>query len=340
MFRYLMLLSFFGLTFLLSSCSSALNHGNNPPYEKLNDSHAKFSKTAMPSDVREIKDIPQFAETENMVAPGFLFSLSHPTDDKLQGAFRVQFDGILKLPYGVKIAVKGLTVEELKVKVREAYNTFFQKGAQNVTFNLVSKDYWVEVRGFVKKSGTYLAKRKESIDKIIDMAGGLAGKLKQDFFLASVKQQNISYSVSLNQYYENNVLGTSFTWTGGDVIFINLSNEDSETSVAPTIEVLGGVRNPGKTLYKEDANFFYYLGKRGGVIPNVGYGEAFVIRKGPKGLERINFNLTVMDTIPVIKPGDTIMLNGEKITAWDKVWTRATQVASIITTIAFFIIAF
>ena len=339
MFRYLLLLCLFGLA-LVSGCSST-NHGNNPPYERLNDVDSKNAAVHTPSNIREIKDIPQFEGTEDFIAPGFLFSLSHPTDGKLQGTFRVQADGILKLPYGVKIQVRELTFEEVRKKVNEGYNAFFQKGAQNVSFNLVSRDYWVEVRGFVKKSGSYLVKRKESIDKIIDMAGGLAGNIKQDFFMVSVKQQNTAYSVSLNQYYENNVLGTSFTWTGGDVIFINLANEDAATSVAPTVEVIGGVITPGKSLYKEDANIFYYISKRGGVIANVGYGEAFVIRKSSNGgLERINFNLTVMDTIPVIKPGDTIMLNAVRDTLADKIWTRTTQVASILISIAFIIIAF
>ena len=110
---------------------------------------------------------------------------------------------------------------------------------------------------------------------------------------------------------------------------------------SPTVEVLCGVLTPGKSLYKEDANVFYYISKRGGVIPNLGYTEAFVIRKSSKGgLERINFNITDMDTIPVIKPGDTILLNGERATTWDKIWTRTSQVASILATIAFFIIAF
>lgn len=338
MFRCLLFAFVFGL-FMVTGCSTS-NHGNNPPYEKLNDVAANKVRSSAPSDLREIKDIPQFEETESLIAPGFLFSISHPTDGKLQGTFRVQFDGLLKLPYGVKIVTTGLTYEELRKKVHEAYTSFFQRGAQNVSFNLVSKDYWVDVRGFVKKSGMYLVKRKESIDKIIDSAGGLAGNIKQDFFMVSIRQQSVSYSVSLNQYYENNVLGTSFTWTGGDTVFINLSNEDDTAQIAATVEVIGGVANPGKSLYKEDANIFYYLSKRGGVIPNVGYQEAFVIRKGPKGLERINFNLTAMNTIPVIKPGDTIMLNAERSTVIDKIWERATQVATLLTTIAFLIIAF
>ncbi|MBA2406077.1 MAG: hypothetical protein H0V66_14975, partial [Bdellovibrionales bacterium] len=238
MFRYLLHVCLLGLM-LITGCASS-NHGNNPPYEKVNDSTAKKIETSTPSDLREIKDIPQFEESENLMAPGFQFALSHPTDTKLQGTFRSQLDGLLKLPYGVNVNITGLTFEELRKRVLEGYNSFFQRGAQNVSFNLVSRDYWIEVRGFVKKSGTYLVKRKESIDKVIDSAGGLKGNIKQDFFLVSIKQKNTSYSVSLNQYYENNVLGTSFTWTGGDVVFINLANEDDATQVAPTVEVIGG----------------------------------------------------------------------------------------------------
>jgi protein involved in polysaccharide export with SLBB domain len=340
MHRHLLLICVLFLTSIVLTGCSTSNHGNNPNYERQNDSNRKSTKVHAPSNIRAIKDIPQFEETDKIIAPGFLFALSHPTDEKLKGTFRVQLDGLLALPYGVRITVTDLTYQELREKVLSSYNSFFQRGAQNVSFALLRKEYWVEIRGFVKNPGTYLVKRKESIDKIIDMAGGLAGNIKQDFFMASVKQQNLSYSVSLNQYYENNVLGISFVWTGGDTIFINLSNEDATTQVAPTVEVLGGVMKPGKTFFREDANVFYYLSKRGGVIPNVGYEEAFVIRKGPNGLERINFNITNMDTIPLIKPGDTIMLNGERKTAWDRVWERTTQVASILTTIAFFIIAF
>ena len=336
--RFLLVLCLF-VSMILSGCSSS-NHGNNPPYERENQKSVVKNETSAPSDIRAIKDIPQFEETEALMAPGFLFSLSHPSDTKLQGQYRAQFDGLLKLPYGVKINVKGLTFDELKQKVLEEYKSFFQRGAQDVSFVLQNKEYYVEVRGFVKRSGTYLVKRKESIDKVIDMAGGLNGKINQDFFIASIKQQNISYSVSLNQYYENNVLGTSFTWTGGDVIFVNLSSEESTAEVAPTVEVLGGVTSPGKTLYREDANIYYYLSKRGGVIANLGYEEAFVIRKTKNGLERINFNITDMSTVPSIKPGDTILLSAERRTVWDKIWERTTQVGTILTTIAFLILAF
>lgn len=322
---------------LLQACSSVKT--TNPEYERINSTSSIQKKPYIPSDLKQVKDIPQFENTDEHMAPGFLFSVGHPSDEKLKGSFRVQFDGFLRLPYGVKIPVKGLTFAELKKQVLQRYSAFFQRGGEDVTFNLLSRQYWVEVRGFVKRSGYYLVNRKETIDKVIDKAGGLSGNLKQDFFMVSIRQQEQSYSVSLNQYYENNIQGASFTWTGGDTIFINLLNEDAHTQAVPTVSVIGGVLTPGKILYKENATLFYYLQKTGGVIPNLGYEEAYVIRRTGKGIERIRFNITEMETVPAIVAGDVIMLNGERRTTWDKIWDRAVQVGGLLTTIAFLIIA-
>ena len=47
-----------------------------------------------------------------------------------------------------------------------------------------------------------------------------------------------------------------------------------------------------------------------------------------------------METIPTIKPHDVILLNGDKRTAMDKFFERLTQISAVLSTIAFFIIAF
>lgn len=328
-----MMILFICCGFLIVSCSTH----KNPKYQTVNENVLQSMRQATKSNVRAVDDIPQFEETQNLMAPGFLFTLHHPTDSKLQGSYRIMFDGTLNLPYSVRIETKGLTFKELRSKVLDAYDAFFQRGSANVSFRLAQKEYWVEVRGFVKKPGVYLVKRKESLDKVIDLAGGLVGSVKQDLYSVSLKQQNMSYMVNLNQYYEENVLASSFVWTGGDVIFINTAAD--ATDVAPTVEILGGVNNPGKVLYQEDANVFHYIAKRGGAITNLGYEEVYLVRKGEKGLVSIKFSLTDMETIPSIEPGDTILLNSERRTLLDKIWERATQVSSIIATLAFLIIA-
>jgi protein involved in polysaccharide export with SLBB domain len=324
--------------FLLGGCSSHPKFKTE--YETINDNLR--SQDSLPeSDMRQIKDIPKYPETKNHIAPGFLFHLHHPSDEKLRGRYRVSVDGILRLPYNINIDVTNQTYSEVREKFLKATERFYQRGVQDASFQLLRREYYVEVRGFVKNSGQYLVSRKESIDKIIDMAGGLkGGNLKSDFYAATIKQKNDSYSISLNQYFESNALNSHFTWTGGDTIFINLLNQEGFSSSIPTVSVLGGVMAPGRTLYHEGANLFYYLSKTGGVIPSLGYEEAYVMRRTPKGMETIQFNITNMDTIPVIKPNDVIMLNGDKRTVMDKVLDRAAQIGGILSTIALLIVAF
>lgn len=321
---------------LMVGCSSK---GKNPDYQRLNEVEAKIMRKSQEktTKTRSVKSIPQFEDRKLLMAPGFLFSLSHPSDSKLQGRFRANAEGLLVLPYGVRLQVTGLTLSALREQVQKSYASFFQRGAANVTLKLELREYWVEVRGLVKKPGRYLVTRKESLDKVIDLAGGLIGSIKQDFYTLTLKQAQTSYSVSLNQYYEESALGPSFTWTGGDVIFVNTATDISEAGA--TVEILGGVANPGKTLYQEDYNIFHYLAKRGGTLPNLGYEEVFLIRKGDKGLERIKFNLTEVDEIPVIKAGDTLFLTADRRTVVDKLWERAGQISGFLATIAIFIIA-
>lgn len=324
----LLLLSFWG-------CSST---PHNPPYEKLVD--AMNSQAQRQSNLVSVKDIPQFEDTKELVAPGFLFSIDHPSDEKLSGRFRINPEGIILLPYNVRIDTTDLTLPELKERVLKSFASFFQRGVQDFKFALVEKKYYVEVRGLVKNSGRYLVDRKESIDKVIDKAGGLNGDIKRDFFAVAIKQRERSYSISLNQYYENNVFANSFTWTGRDSLFIKPLNEEVGDDSVPTVTVLGGVQTPGKVLYQSGAPIFYYLTKSGGVISTLGYQEAYVLRHSEQGLARIQFDITKPETIPTIKPHDVILLNTEKRTLTDKFFDRLVQVSAVLSTIAFFIIAF
>lgn len=322
---------------LFYGCSSPRD--KNPHYVNMNSASLIKKHSQPPFDIKTINDIPQFKDTEKLMAPGFLFSMNHPSDEQIRGKYRVQFDGVLRLPYGVRISVIGLDYPALRKKVMDAYRKFFQRGSEDISFQLLKRDYWVDVRGLVKKSGHYLVKRNEPMEGIISRAGGLRGDLKTDLFIVSLQQQNTNYSVSLNQYFDGNGQGR-FSWTGGDTIFINVHSQDSDAEAVPMVSVLGGVIRPGNVLYREDATLFYYLNKTGGVVPNVGYEDAYVIRKIGDRMDRINFNITDMDTIPNIVAGDIIMLNSEKKTLEDRIWDRMVQIGSLITSIGILIIAF
>ncbi|MBC77951.1 MAG: hypothetical protein CME64_18240 [Halobacteriovoraceae bacterium] len=321
---------------LFSSCASRDEVLN---YETYND---QFESTPVVKQngrlVTDFKDVPQHKARKNKIAPGFLFYLNHPSDEKLKGRFRVDFNGRLRLPYNVVIKAEGLTFREVRDEVLKRYSKFFQRGVENMQFKLLRKDYLVEVRGFVKDSGRYYVSRKEGIDKLIDKAGGLRGDLQKKFYKASIKQQGVNYSVSLNQYFQDSKYSNVFTWTGGDKVFITELDESEMTSTLPIVTVLGGVRSPGKTLYQDRAHLFYYLGKSGGAIDNLDYSESYVIRTTEQGLKKIKFDLNEMNAIPAIAPNDIILLQSSKRTTADLVFQRLGQIASIITSIALLIL--
>jgi protein involved in polysaccharide export with SLBB domain len=330
---------FFLLILLACLTACATGQKNSGDYERMIESMLKKPQGAGGKNLLQVDDIPQFEATADLVAPGFLFGLSHPSDEKLTGRFRIGVDGLLLLPYNVRIQTEGLTFPELKDKVLKAYGAFFQKGVQSIVFRLIEKKYFVEVRGFVKKSGHYLVSRKESIDKLIDRAGGVNGDLKRDLFTVSIKQMDESYSISLNQYFDNNMSAGSFTWTGRDSLFVNPLTDDAAGDAVPTVTILGGVVNPGKTLYQPDANFFYYLHKSGGVIANLSYEEIYIFRNHKSGIQKIKFDVTDIENIPTIKPNDIILMNADKRTKMDKVFERLTQIGAILSTVALLIIA-
>ena len=326
------------LSLVLSIVSCGSSNKSDVAYERYNKVY-KAEAAGSSSTLAEPDEIPSFRRLNGLVAPGHLFSLYHPSDDKLRGKFRTRFDGILALPYNVKINATGMSFQKLKEAVTDRYAKFFQRGVKDVRFRLLKRDYWVEVRGLVKKSGRYLVKQKDTIDKVIDQAGGLKGDLQKDFFVAAIAQQDKKYTISLNQYFQSKFFGKSPTWTGGDSLFVTRMSEGGNNSELPFVTMLGGVNQPGKTLYQENASLFYYLSKTGGTISNLDYEESYIIRRGPNGLVKLHFNITDMKSIPAIYPSDIIYLNAEKRTFWDRFWERTLQIASLISTVAVLIIA-
>ncbi len=316
---------------LLTSCSQLTSVSEYKTYNSAQDEFRKAKSNT--TFISNLNEIPKFKQLKYSMAPGHLFYINHPSDEKIKGKYRADFNGVLALPYGVRIDVKGLSFKELREKVYQAYGKFFQRGVENMQFKLLYRDYYVEVRGYVKKSGRYLVAQSEGIDKVIDRAGGLNGDLKEGFFKASIKQQNESYVISLNQYFQNNFYSNAFTWTGGDSIFISEQDENEMAESIPIVTVLGGVNSPGKVLYKDQASLFYYLGKSGGVISNLAVDRALIMRKTSEGLKEIRFDITDANSLPHIEAHDTIILQGDNRNRGDRIFDRSIQVLSILTSI-------
>ena len=118
------------------------------------------------------KHAPKVVRPRNQIAPGFEIKVTNLEDENLNGKYRVDFDGVVKLPYDVRIQTTGLTKAKLQERVAAAYRGFY-KSDPGIEVRIVEKKYWVEVRGLVDKPGKYLVRQKTSLDELIGMADGL-----------------------------------------------------------------------------------------------------------------------------------------------------------------------
>ena len=286
------------------------------------------------SDIPDLSNIPMY------MAPGHLFTMSHSSDAKLSGEFRADFNGLLELPYDVNVNVTNKTFAQVKEIVLNSYKRFFQQGVESVKFKLTSKEIWVEVRGLVKKPGRYLVRLTDSLDLVIDAAGGVQGDISVDYFTASLKQDKYEYQVLLNRYFESNESTDKIRWLGGDSVFVSkLDSLGSGSREIPFVTLLGGVTKPGKVLHQKDAGLYYYLEKSGGLVQGLAYNECYIFRNTKEGVKRINFSFDEPETTPVIFPNDTIYMNSKVQTEGDTWLERFSQIGGIISTAALLIIA-
>lgn len=325
------------LVFNLVGCSS--NTVDN--YPRYTDQIVKSMAQSSQTDTGNYEnEIPDMSSVPNYVAPGYSFQISHPSDSKLSGVYRSDFNGNLKLPYDVEINVSNKTFQEVKDTVFRSYNRFFQKGAEGLSFSVSKKEVWIEVRGLVKKPGRYLIKPTDSLDLVVDAAGGVQGDISVDYFNANLKQQNYEYKVLLNKYFESSNSGDKIRWLGGDSIFISkLDTLQGKSQEIPFVSVIGGVNKPGKVLYQKDASLFYFIEKSGGTIQGLGYDDCYIFRNTKEGVKKINFSFNRPETIPAIMPNDTIFMNTQVRTMTDIILERISHITSIISTAALLIIA-
>lgn len=323
----------------LTGCSSSSTVKDYPRYSEQVAKMMEHQETVNPVN-QMIGEVPDLSKIPIYMAPGHLFTMSHPSDSKLSGKFRADFNGVLQLPYDVNVDISKKTYAEVKDIVLNSYKRFFQKGVESVNFNLTSRDIWVEVRGLVKKPGRYLVRPSDSLDLVVDAAGGVQGDISVDYFTASLKQDKYEYQVLLNRYFEANETADKIRWLGGDSIFISkLDSLAGASKEIPFVTLLGGVTKPGKVLHQKDASLYYYLEKSGGLVQGLAYNECYIFRNTKEGVKRINFSFDEPKTIPVIFPNDTIYMNTKVETEGDTWLSRFSQVAGIISTAALLIIA-
>lgn len=271
------------------------------------------------------------------IAPGFEIAISNLEDRALNGRYRVDFEGKVRLPYNVTLRAAGSSLAELKEAVNTAYQKYF-RGSPNISVTILDRKYWVEVRGLVEKPGRFLVRRDTSIDEIIGAAGGMLKTATPKY--VKIDQPGSSVTVKLADYYGGADQGKIPPWYGGDIISLlgELVAPEAEASGEDSyLQILGEVRNPGEYRYRRNADLYYYLAKAGGPTNTADLDTIEVVR-GPAGERRsTTFELTPKK-VPPLAAGDLVIVHADKQTKTERTIAAVSGVTGILDTILLSII--
>ena len=317
---------------LVSGCSSTQEKSDTP-----SDSPSTTSSAGTPSTT----PVEKKKLGPDDLAPGYEVRLGSIDDENLNGKYRIEFDGRLKLPYNQTVQTLGLTRSELKDKLVEQYRGFF-KNTPNLSVTVVDEKLWIDVRGLVEKPGRYLIKPTASLDEALALAGGVNRTAQVRY----VKFQQLSgnTTIKLSDYYSGASSARVPSWEGGDVLFLQSERDDvakSSDTDGTYLQVLGEVRTPGEYRFVPGADFYYYMAKAGGPTQNANLLNIEILRgDASQKKESIRFEASGPKKIPGLRANDMVLIHADKQTQTERTISLASTIAGIINTALLIILLF
>ena len=320
------------LVSVLSGCGRQRAPQLQPP--------APMAQSSKPLDPLNV-DL-QSKRPKDHVAPGFEVQITSAEDERLNGTFRIAFNGNLKLPYDIVIDTKGLGEKELREKIALAYRNFFQ-GEPTLQIAIATREYWIEVAGLVQKPGQYLVKEDSTIDEVLALAGGVtvaADNTVNTPQYVRIERDGKAVVIKLSDYYAGE-LRFRGVWHGGESIFVqrDRGGAGTLTGVEPNyVKILGEVRHPGEYIARDNADFYQYLIRAGGPTDRAALRAVSIIRGTESGNQLYSFNAENREDLPKIYGGDVILVNADNPTEAEDNVQFAGSVAAVISSLATIII--
>lgn len=258
----------------------------------------------------------QVISRETTVAPGFEIEMKSPDDVALNGKFKVDDEGKIRLPYAITVPVAGMNAEQLREAIINAYAEFFRSPSR-IQVRISQAQVYVEVGGLVQKPGRYLVKPQASLDELIGLAGGLLTNAERALMARYARVDRGTAGaeyIRLADYYAGS-MQYSPDWNGGERIF--LQSEGGATGVGtsaaegadPVIQFLGSVKNPGEFKYDNRLDFYGYLSKAGGPTPEADLENIEVIRNVGIKKQALLFSMRTVEQVPTLQAGDILIIH-------------------------------
>lgn len=260
-------------------------------------------------------------------------------DKKLNGQFRIAFDGSLVLPYEVALQnVDKMTLNELSTAIREKYRPFFT-GAVQIGIEVSDRRVWLDIRGLVVKPGKQLVNYDAGLDEVLALGGGLQAESQaEEVYITRADGKAQSYGLA--NVFE--VVSEFGGWQGGETIFFRPGEGRSQyrdaSREARSIQILGEVRKPGLVLHKAGADFLYYFTRAEGPTAAADLEKIEVIRGGIPNSEAIQVKWSKTNSMPVLQAGDIVVVRAKEPSVYERALPFITTMTSVLGTVLLFIV--
>jgi protein involved in polysaccharide export with SLBB domain len=316
----------------LTACSTTqTTHLHRQPYSSALNESSKEPEYVDHWEGRSSKEDP----VDPMIVPGYQLTLHCIADPKMNGDYRVEFNGNLQLPYDVSINTTGLTMSELKKKLSDSYRPYFRVSPE-IEVRIKQKDSWLDVRGLVEKPGRYLVEPGASLDAVIGEAGGLS-KTQPPAYVR-IQKGNKIFVLDLSEYYRQGGEHPQIQgWEGGEVIFFQtepvstIGNANAVSPYRSPVYVLGEVKKPGGVSLTPGADFVDTLVQAGGFTDRADLDSIELIRRTGKKKRIYEFSWEDVPNTPKPIEGDVFMIHADNVT---KVERHTTLLAALIGALA------
>ena len=266
----------------------------------------------VPNPVDASAFTPWTSPPQNIVSPGSEIEINSTVDETIKGVFRIEKNGILKLPYQVEVSAIGLTLPGLTSAINRSYTRLLVN--PKITVSIVKDEAYVEVGGLVNKPGVYPIAKGASLDELIAHAKGL--QVGQDQLpraqFARITQGAITNIIRLQDYYSGQP-GLLPAWRGGEKIFLQFTRESlSSAGSSAFVRLVGQVKNPGEYRYQEGKDVYDYMILAGGPTEKANMDNLTLVRDIDQGRRQtISFSLQKAEAIPPLQSGDVVMFQAE-----------------------------
>lgn len=291
--------------------------------------------------------VPDRNAADPEVSPGWLFAMKSFTDPKLDGEYRIEINGDLRLPYDAKVNSSGLKVSQLKAKIAEQLRPFY-KSKVDIDLMVKERHLWVDVRGLVAKPGRYLVEPEASLDQIIGVAGGLERSSPPQY--VRIQKDKMLAVLNLNQYYSRSFQSDQIQgWYGGEEIFFQKDimggtpERMSTSTYQLPVRIVGEVRNPGDYPLVPGYDFQDAIISAGGLTDRADEDRIQIIRRTPSGKRIMHLKWASLQNSPRPEQGDIIVVRSDTSTRTDRrvsLWGTVISLAASIVSATILVLAY